>query len=255
MAEFDLVFEGGGAKGMVLVGAMKEFERQNHTPRRLIGTSAGAITATLMAAGYNAQEIEEVLSDEEPDGTPTFATFMDAPVRGDFSDEHIGNSLSMQMMRSVDIPLVPDWAEEKADKVIIDQLMKIPLYRTLFSFIERGGLYAGNAFVEWFKKKLDAKIPGSSTMTIAQFHDETNKDLSLCASDTTDQQLLVLNHRTAPHGCVFTLHRLAKALGSEVFHQNNTASGIENGDRRERPGGKRRADVYQEARTSRNCTK
>ena len=34
--EFDMVFEGGGAKGMVFVGAMKEFERRGHTPHVLV---------------------------------------------------------------------------------------------------------------------------------------------------------------------------------------------------------------------------
>ena len=55
--EYDMVFEGGGAKGMVLVGAMQEFEARGHTHNRLLGTSAGAITATLLAAGYSAEEM------------------------------------------------------------------------------------------------------------------------------------------------------------------------------------------------------
>ncbi len=46
--DFDLVFEGGGAKGMVFVGAMQEFEARGHKCGRLLGTSAGAITATLL---------------------------------------------------------------------------------------------------------------------------------------------------------------------------------------------------------------
>jgi len=45
--QFDMVFEGGGAKGMVFVGAQTAFERKGFVPARLIGTSAGAITATL----------------------------------------------------------------------------------------------------------------------------------------------------------------------------------------------------------------
>ena len=52
--KYDLVFEGGGAKGMVFVGALHVFEAQGHTYGRLLGTSAGAITATLLAAGLPA---------------------------------------------------------------------------------------------------------------------------------------------------------------------------------------------------------
>ena len=44
MAEFDLVFEGGGAKGIVFVGALNALLAGGHSYRRLIGTSAGAIT-------------------------------------------------------------------------------------------------------------------------------------------------------------------------------------------------------------------
>jgi NTE family protein len=50
MAQFDIVFEGGGAKGSVFAGALEVLNQQGHTYRRLIGTSAGAISATLVAA-------------------------------------------------------------------------------------------------------------------------------------------------------------------------------------------------------------
>jgi predicted acylesterase/phospholipase RssA len=56
--KFDLVFEGGGAKGMVFVGAYAEFVKRGHTFGRILGTSAGAITATLLAAGYSAEEMQ-----------------------------------------------------------------------------------------------------------------------------------------------------------------------------------------------------
>ena len=50
--KFDMVFEGGGAKGMAFVGALRTLEDNKHTSGRLVGTSAGAISATLIAAGY-----------------------------------------------------------------------------------------------------------------------------------------------------------------------------------------------------------
>jgi NTE family protein len=50
--KYDLVFEGGGAKGMVFVGALEEYFSRGHSAGRLLGTSAGAITAVLLAAGY-----------------------------------------------------------------------------------------------------------------------------------------------------------------------------------------------------------
>ena len=59
--QYDLVFEGGGAKGMVFVGALQEFERLGHTAGRLLGTSAGAIIASYLAAGFTASEMLRAL--------------------------------------------------------------------------------------------------------------------------------------------------------------------------------------------------
>ena len=55
--QYDLVFEGGGAKGMVFVGALRELERRGHTFGRFLGTSAGAIMATFAAAGLSTAEM------------------------------------------------------------------------------------------------------------------------------------------------------------------------------------------------------
>lgn len=58
----DLVFEGGGVKGIGLAGAFAALEAGGFTPKRVAGTSAGAITAALVAAGYGAEELHEVVA-------------------------------------------------------------------------------------------------------------------------------------------------------------------------------------------------
>jgi NTE family protein len=57
----DLVFEGGGVKGIGLVGAYAELERQGYAPQGVAGTSAGAITAALVAAGYRGEQLEGIV--------------------------------------------------------------------------------------------------------------------------------------------------------------------------------------------------
>ncbi len=42
MALYDIVFEGGGAKGSAFVGALKALKERGHGHRRLIGTSSGS---------------------------------------------------------------------------------------------------------------------------------------------------------------------------------------------------------------------
>jgi NTE family protein len=59
----DLVFEGGGVKGVGLAGAYTALEEAGWEPQCVAGTSAGAITAALVAAGYSGEELrEEVLA-------------------------------------------------------------------------------------------------------------------------------------------------------------------------------------------------
>ena len=59
----DLVFEGGGVKGIGLVGAISVLEERGFTPKSIAGTSAGAIVATLLGAGYSAQELHDIIID------------------------------------------------------------------------------------------------------------------------------------------------------------------------------------------------
>ena len=57
----DLVFEGGGVKGIGLAGAYAALEQNNYTRKSVAGTSAGAITAALVAAGYTSAELDEII--------------------------------------------------------------------------------------------------------------------------------------------------------------------------------------------------
>lgn len=52
-----LVFEGGGAKGVVHVGALRALEGHGVKIAGAAGTSAGAIVAALVAAGYSSNEL------------------------------------------------------------------------------------------------------------------------------------------------------------------------------------------------------
>ncbi|MGZ4195222.1 MAG: patatin-like phospholipase family protein [Solirubrobacteraceae bacterium] len=60
----DLVFEGGGVKGIGLAGAFGYLDEQGFKPQRVAGTSAGAITAALVAAGYSGQEMRSLVLEQ-----------------------------------------------------------------------------------------------------------------------------------------------------------------------------------------------
>ncbi len=59
----NLVFEGGGVKGIAYVGAMQVLEEKGVISgiERIGGTSAGAINATLLALGYSNAEQREII--------------------------------------------------------------------------------------------------------------------------------------------------------------------------------------------------
>lgn len=61
----NLVFEGGGVRGIAYVGALKVMEERGllRSVERVGGTSVGAVTALLIALGYTADEMNTILAD------------------------------------------------------------------------------------------------------------------------------------------------------------------------------------------------
>ena len=213
--KYDMVFEGGGAKGMVFVGAMQEFEKRGHTHDWLLGTSAGAITATLLAAGYNSTEMMEALAEKKGEKS-VFSDFMGNP--GSFKDSPlVENGALARLLKNIDIPLIPEALEKKLDQTFIKWVASNPRARHLFSFVEMGGWYSADNFLEWISGKLDSgEYNGNprkfSGMSLRQFHKATGKDLSLVASNTTSEMMLVLNQRTAPKLPVIWAVRMSMSI-------------------------------------------
>lgn len=212
--KYDLVFEGGGAKGIVLVGAYETFSHAGHSFGRLLGTSAGAITATLLAAGYSAQEMLDALAERE-EGKPVFANFLGEPAP--FDQATIENSAIRQVLRNIDFTFLPQGLETRLGDQLTNTLGTDRRFRNLFAFVERGGWFAADRFVRWMQEKLDAgafqgQPRAFSRMTLAEFYAATQTDLSLVASNTSANQLLVLNHRTAPNVPVVWAVRMSMSI-------------------------------------------
>lgn len=174
---YDLVFEGGGAKGIAFVGALEEF-LPRHSFGRLVGTSAGAIVAAFLAAGYSPAEMLAALG-EEVDGRPIFTTFLQRPT---------------WRPRPTDPP---------ARALLGGALALLPIYRHLASLTTQGGWYAADAFLAWLRAGLDRPTPSGkprrfSHLTLGEFYAQTGRHLTLIGADITANQLLILNHNTAP---------------------------------------------------------
>ncbi|WP_409251327.1 patatin-like phospholipase family protein [Bacillus sp. SCS-153A] len=59
----DGVFSGGGIKGLALIGAYQAIEEQGLKFKRLAGTSAGAIIAGFIAAGYKSDNLFNIMDE------------------------------------------------------------------------------------------------------------------------------------------------------------------------------------------------
>src|SRR5919109_4776656 len=67
----DLVLEGGGVKGIALVGAYSVLVEEGYEVQRVAGTSAGAIVGSLVAAGMPIDTMRELMA------TLDYAKFQD----------------------------------------------------------------------------------------------------------------------------------------------------------------------------------
>jgi predicted acylesterase/phospholipase RssA len=214
--KYDLVFEGGGAKGMVFVGALQElFKDNSHTTGRLLGTSAGAITAALLAAGYTPEEMLTALGEKDSRGKPIFESFLGDPAP--FDSEAVRSSALRRLLGELNLPFVPDFVEEKVDDWIASRLAENTVGRRLFSFVERGGWYSADPFVAWLQRMMDTgQVNGTprkfSALTLEEFYAATKSEMTLVAADTNGSCMLLLNHRTAPDCPVVWAVRMSMSI-------------------------------------------
>src|SRR5688572_21250546 len=69
----NLVFEGGGVKGIAYGGALDVLNEKGilNSIKRVAGTSAGAINAALLALGYTSSEVSRIVAETD------FSSFAD----------------------------------------------------------------------------------------------------------------------------------------------------------------------------------
>src|SRR5438093_13535305 len=74
----DLVFSGGGTRGVALAGAVDVLEQKRPVIKRVLGTSAGAIAAAFGAAGLSGRDYLKLVPSKEGDAF-AFNSFFAAP--------------------------------------------------------------------------------------------------------------------------------------------------------------------------------
>ncbi len=157
----DAVFEGGGVKGVGMVGALSRFEERGYQWKCVAGTSAGAITAALVAAGYSAREVkaelDSLMQEEGEDGQRGYERFK--------------------------------------DKSLLD---RIPGLGPALSLGLEKGIYEGRFFEDWLRGLLENKKKRTFADLVNPEHVNDPKDspyryrLRVIASDISLRRMLVL---------------------------------------------------------------
>jgi NTE family protein len=146
----NLVLEGGGVKGIGLVGAISVLEERGFSFVRVAGTSAGAIVGSLVAAGFTSAELEELMSSLDytkfrdasgwekalPFTKGTDLWFHEGIYKGDYFHGWISQQLAskdkhvFRDLRTGALPGVPDDKQYKlvvmASDVSQGQLVRLP---------------------------------------------------------------------------------------------------------------------------------
>lgn len=106
----DLVLEGGGVKGIGLVGAVKRLAEDGYEFPRVAGTSAGAIVGALVAGGMSPETMEEVMRAVD------YARFKDESLLDRFG--RIGKGLSVVFEKGIyEGQYLKTWLAERLDSL------------------------------------------------------------------------------------------------------------------------------------------
>lgn len=76
--KIDGVFSGGGVKAIAFIGAIEAVEKKGYQFERVAGTSAGAIMASFLAAGYKSEQIHQLFKELQ------LKKLLDPPTFGDW---------------------------------------------------------------------------------------------------------------------------------------------------------------------------
>lgn len=141
----NLVLQGGGAKGIAYVGAIKALEKLDalQNLKRVCGTSAGAITAAFLSLGYNSEEMHNILI------KTNFSDFLDYPI----TEEKIVN-----LYEKTSFSDILKGALDEVCQIFKDPLSLITNTLNFFKNLwDTTGLCEGEDFRLWIEQKIYKK--------------------------------------------------------------------------------------------------
>jgi len=222
--QFDGVFEGGGAKGLAFVGALDFMEQHRLWFRRVAGTSAGAITASLVAAGYKVQrgtrgQLHDLVFNSN------FDQFKDLIPASTYSDAEIQSSplyaLIDDIVRGVSTVALPAVLLPAAAKIrLVRELIgRVPAAAMVMGLLKRGGAWSGNAFRAWINEQISRQLRAlaprgaiSASPTFGELFAITRISLSVVAADLRRKNWIIFNEQRFPNVSVADAVRASMSI-------------------------------------------
>jgi len=209
----NLIFQGGGIKGIAYIGALKEADKQKifklSEIQKVAGTSAGAITASLLAVGYKVEDLEDYLR------TLDFKEILldskiinDQVIKNLFEEFKILSSFNGYLMN---LPLL-----------LISNLSLIINSGKLSTIIDTikkyNGLFEGAAFRKWIDDKIKEKLGENATFKDLQDKINTEgstnnfKYLFLTGSNLQTGKCDIFSHLHTPNMLISDAVRISMSI-------------------------------------------
>jgi NTE family protein len=181
----NLVFRGGGMKGSAYTGALEVLEDQGilEQIKRVAGSSAGAITATLVSFNQ------------------------------DFSE-------TLKLIESLDFKLVPQLASDNREnepewlpRFIGKEISKITGdFEAVQRLMTKYGWYSSEYFNRWIRKIIAKKCEGNADATFADFRRFGFKDLYVVSANVSKLEVAVFSADTTPDFAVADAVRMSMSI-------------------------------------------
>jgi NTE family protein len=177
----NLVFKGGGAKGVAYLGAVDVLDEQGILPqvRGVAGSSAGAITAAVLSFATSARQVKEIVD-----------TLDFSKIAGSDSD---------------DIPGMPDFIERELAKIVGD-------VKAIIRLLRHYGLHSSQYFYDWLKQTIAAQCDGDGMATFRDFQARGFRDLHVTSVDVSVQDTRFFSFEGTPDVAVADAVRMSMSL-------------------------------------------
>jgi NTE family protein len=182
----DLVFEGGGVKGIAFVGALRCLDDAQISVRKVAGTSAGSLSASAVAAGLSIDDLERLLGNV------------------DFNDKFLSTPTGRIYRR---------WPFKWGPGNDLDHPIKMAIFLKLNRQL---GQYNMDKFEEWWDESLGKLTFGKldeckESATAKPWQDQ--RDLKIIVSDITSHEMVLLpDDLTRKYGLQSSNFSVAKAV-------------------------------------------